>query len=122
MAEMKTYTPAGYKALQDELADLKARFIEVKEEIAKARSYGDLSENSEYDEAKNEEAKINLRILELEDMIAKKGERVGLAEAKKHMAWYTKGMRGSADMRSKIMNATSPDELVGFLNALRGQL
>ncbi|MBQ8907330.1 MAG: transcription elongation factor GreA [Clostridia bacterium] len=70
MAEMKTYTPAGYKALQDELADLKLRFIEVKEEIAKARSYGDLSENSEYDEAKNEEAKINLRILELEDMIA----------------------------------------------------
>ena len=70
MAEMKTYTPAGFKALQDELADLKVRFIEVKEEIAKARSYGDLSENSEYDEAKNEEAKINLRILELEDMIA----------------------------------------------------
>ncbi len=70
MAEMKTYTPAGFKALQDELADLKVHFIEVKEEIAKARSYGDLSENSEYDEAKNEEAKINLRILELEDMIA----------------------------------------------------
>ena len=70
MAEIKTYTPAGYKALQDELADLKARFIEVKEEIAKARSYGDLSENSEYDEAKNEEAMLNHRILELEDMIA----------------------------------------------------
>lgn len=72
--------------------------------------------------APDEAERIRVAIVQLEDMIAKKGERVGLAEAKKHMAWYTKGMRGSADMRSKIMNATSPDELVGFLNALRGQL
>ena len=71
MAEIKNYTQAGYDALQNELNYLKnVRRIEIKEEVAKARSYGDLSENSEYDEAKNEEAKIEMRIHELEEMIS----------------------------------------------------
>ena len=71
MAEIKNYTQAGYDALQKELNYLKnVRRVEIKEEVAKARSYGDLSENSEYDEAKNEEAKIEMRIHELEEMIS----------------------------------------------------
>ena len=71
MAELKDYTQAGYDALQKELNFLKnVRRVEIKEEVAKARSYGDLSENSEYDEAKNEEAKVEMRIHELEEMIA----------------------------------------------------
>ena len=71
MAEAKNYTQSGYDALQKELSYLKnVRRNEIKEEVAKARSYGDLSENSEYDEAKNEEAKVEMRIHELEEMIA----------------------------------------------------
>ena len=71
MAEIKNYTQAGYDALQKELNYLKnVRRVEIKEEVAKARSYGDLSENSEYDEAKNEEAKVEMRIHELEEMIS----------------------------------------------------
>jgi transcription elongation factor GreA len=71
MAEMKNYTQAGFDALQKELDFLKnVRREEVKNEVAKARSYGDLSENSEYDEAKNEEAKVEMRIHELEEMIS----------------------------------------------------
>ena len=71
MAELNNYTQAGYDALQKELNFLKnVRRVEIKEEVAKARSYGDLSENSEYDEAKNEEAKIEMRIHELEEMIS----------------------------------------------------
>ena len=66
----KNYTPAGFKALQDELEKLLAKMEEVKADIAQARSYGDLSENSEYDEAKNEEAKVEMRIHELEEMIS----------------------------------------------------
>ena len=65
------YTTAGFKALQDELNFLKnVKREEVKADIAKARSYGDLSENSEYDEAKNEQAKVEMRIHELEQMIS----------------------------------------------------
>ncbi len=64
------YTSAGYKALVDELDYLKQEKIEeVKKAIAQARSFGDLSENSEYDEAKNEQAKVVARIAELEELI-----------------------------------------------------
>ena len=69
--EQKLYTPAGFKALQDELDNLiNVRVEEHKQEISKARAYGDLSENSEYDAAKQEQAVIHARIDELREMIA----------------------------------------------------
>jgi transcription elongation factor GreA len=71
MPEIKTYTPAGFKALQDELDFLvNVRVEENKKEISTARAFGDLSENSEYDEAKQEQGKIHARIAELREMIA----------------------------------------------------
>ena len=71
MAETKTYTPQGFKALQDELDYLETVKVEEnKKEISTARAYGDLSENSEYDEAKAEQGKIHARIAELREMIA----------------------------------------------------
>jgi len=71
MPEMKTYTPQGFKALQDELDYLvKVKAEENKKDISTARSFGDLSENSEYDEAKAEQGKIHARIAELKEMIA----------------------------------------------------
>ena len=71
MPEIKTYTPQGFKALQDELDYLvTVRVEENKKEISTARAYGDLSENSEYDEAKAEQGRIHTRIAELREMIA----------------------------------------------------
>ena len=69
MAEIKTYTQEGYDALLRELEVMKAEREKNKKEISEARSYGDLSENSEYDEAKSNQAKIAMRIAELEEMI-----------------------------------------------------
>ena len=69
--EIKTYTPQGFKALQDELDYLvTVRVEENKKDISTARAFGDLSENSEYDEAKAEQGKIHARINELREMIA----------------------------------------------------
>ena len=63
-------TEAGLRALKEELDYLKnTKRNEVKENLAIARSFGDLSENSEYDEAKNEQSKVESRISELEDII-----------------------------------------------------
>lgn len=63
-------TEAGLRALKEELDYLKnTKRNEVKENLAIARSFGDLSENSEYDEAKNEQSKVESRINELEDII-----------------------------------------------------
>ena len=70
MAEKQLYTKQGYQELVDELKYLKlTRREEIKEQIAIARGFGDLSENAEYDEARTEQAKVEARILELESLI-----------------------------------------------------
>ena len=70
MAEKQKYTKEGYQKLVEEYEFLtKVKREEVKKAIAEARSFGDLSENSEYDEARNEQAKVESRIKELEELI-----------------------------------------------------
>lgn len=70
MAKTVKLTNDGLKKLQDELEYLKTEGrTDIAEKIKIARGYGDLSENSEYDEAKNEQAKIEARIVELEAML-----------------------------------------------------
>lgn len=70
MAEKQMYTKEGYQKLIEEYEYLtKQKREEVKTAIAEARSFGDLSENSEYDEARNEQAKVEARIKELEELI-----------------------------------------------------
>jgi len=67
MAKSITLTKEGKEKLEQELLDLKSRVrLEIAEKIKTARSYGDLSENSEYDEAKDEQAKVEARIADLE--------------------------------------------------------
>ena len=61
---------ARAQELQEELNYLKTtRSDEVAEQIKVARGFGDLSENSEYDEAKNEQGKLYSRIAELEEIL-----------------------------------------------------
>ena len=63
-------TKEGLKKLEAELKELIGTGRkEVSDRLAEAISYGDLSENSEYDEAKNQQAFIELRIKELEEQI-----------------------------------------------------
>ena len=72
MAESKKHilTYAGLKQYEDELQNLKVvRRKEVSEKIKEAREQGDLSENAEYDAAKDEQRDIELRIEELEKLL-----------------------------------------------------
>ena len=70
MAEPIIVTEEGLKKLQEELEYLKTtKRKEVVEAIRVALSFGDLSENSEYDEAKTEQGKTESRINELEEML-----------------------------------------------------
>ena len=78
MAEVKKniLTEEGLKALEEELQDLKVnRRKEVAQKIKEAREQGDLSENAEYDAAKEEQRDIELRIEEI-DKILKNAELV----------------------------------------------
>ena len=71
MAKEYKLSPERLKELQDELYTLKTvREKEVAELIKEARSYGDLSENSEYDEAKNEQGRLYSRMAELEEILS----------------------------------------------------
>ena len=70
MAKQYSVTKEGLEALETELEYLKTvRRKDMAEKIKVARSFGDLSENSEYDEAKNEQAMMEARIADLEVMI-----------------------------------------------------
>ena len=63
-------TYEGIKKIEAELDNLKtARRNEVAEKLKEARAQGDLSENAEYDAAKEEQAEIEMRIVELENML-----------------------------------------------------
>ncbi|MFA5576420.1 MAG: transcription elongation factor GreA [Tissierellaceae bacterium] len=63
-------TEDGLKRLEDELDDLKTvKRKEIAEKIKQALSFGDISENSEYDQAKNEQAQLEDRIAKLEMML-----------------------------------------------------
>ena len=71
MAGQTKLTDERLKKLEQELYNLKnISRKDVAEKIKQARAFGDLSENSEYDEAKNEQAKIEARIAELEGILA----------------------------------------------------
>lgn len=70
MAEKQKLTKAGYKKLNDELRDLiDNKREEVKVQLAEARAQGDLSENADYDAARNKQAEIEARIKEIENIL-----------------------------------------------------
>ena len=70
MANEIVMTKEGYDDRVKELNELKTtRRAEISEKIRVARGFGDLSENSEYDEAKNEQAIVEARILTLENQL-----------------------------------------------------
>ncbi len=72
MAQEILLTPQGLKALQDELEDLTVRGRqEIKDKIQVALSFGDLSENSEYEEARNDQGKLESRIKEIESILSR---------------------------------------------------
>lgn len=78
-------TDVGKKDLEAELEQLKGRRGDIADKIAEARDYGDLSENAEYDAAREEQGLVESRIAEIEDILlnaeiikASKSSTVGL--------------------------------------------
>ena len=55
---------------------------------------------------------------QLDDMIAEKGERTGVAEAKKHMAWYVFGVRDSNKARAELMTSNTSEEIKQIIKRL----
>ena len=69
MSEVRKLTLTDKKKLEADLADLIEQKKKVAEDIQTARGFGDLSENAEYDEAKNEQSRIEAKIVEMENTL-----------------------------------------------------
>lgn len=60
--------------------------------------------------------KMRIAILHMDRLVALKGEQVAVKEMRKHMAWYLKGLPGSARVKERIMEETKRDHMVAILN------
>lgn len=65
--------------------------------------------------------RFEVALAQVREMITEKGERVGVAEAKKHLSRYCHGMEGAAAARSRLMQAVSYDELAAILREMGGR-
>lgn len=112
-------TEEGKRALEDELHFLETeRRAEVGERIKVAREFGDISENSEYDDAKNEQAQVESRIAEINRILgdaivvttSKRSTKVGIGSKVtvtmdgKERAFYIGGAAESDVRNGKISN------------------
>lgn len=85
MKKIYQITDEGKHELEAEIEELKGRRGAIADKIAEARDFGDLSENAEYDSAREEQGLVESRIAEIEDILlnaeiikAKKGSKVAL--------------------------------------------
>ena len=110
-------TDAGKKELEAELTELKSRRGAIADKIADARGYGDLSENAEYDSAREEQGLVESRIAEIEDILlnaeiitasrsssVKLGSKVELKTGKKTVTYHVVGPVEADPMAGKISN------------------
>ncbi|MDB5165396.1 MAG: transcription elongation factor GreA [Candidatus Saccharibacteria bacterium] len=117
MNKLYQITKEGKKELETELAALKSRRGMIAEKIADARDYGDLSENAEYDAAREEQGLVESRISEIEDILlnadiikgGKKtsvglGSKVELKNGKKTISYIVVGPVEANPLEGKISN------------------
>ncbi len=127
MKKMYQITDEGKKELEAELEELKGRRGAIAEKIAEARDFGDLSENAEYDSAREEQGLVESRIAEIEDILLNAelikagkstkvmlGNRVELKTGEKTVVYTIVGPVEADPLEGKISNE-SPigDALMG---------
>jgi transcription elongation factor GreA len=115
----KTYqiTDEGKAELEAELAELKGRRGAIADKIAEARDFGDLSENAEYDSAREEQGLVESRIADIEDILLnaelikatksskiKLGSKVQLKTGKKTVTYSIVGPVEADPLEGKVSN------------------
>ncbi|MEI6850492.1 MAG: transcription elongation factor GreA [Candidatus Saccharibacteria bacterium] len=117
MKKIYQITKQGKKELETELSGLKGRRIGIADKIAEARDFGDLSENAEYDVAREEQGFIETRIAEIEDILKNAeiikskssskvslGNMVELKTGKKQVSYIIVGPVEADPLEGKISN------------------
>ena len=117
MKKQYQLTLEGKKALEKELEELKSQRGSIADKIADARDYGDLSENAEYDAAREEQGQVESRISEIEEILLhveiisnKKSSKVAVGSTvevkagKKAMTYTVVGPVEANPLEGKISN------------------
>ena len=117
MKKLFQITDEGKKELELELSDLKSRRGAIADKIADARDYGDLSENAEYDAAREEQGLVESRIAEIEDILVNAevikvnqsskiglGSKVDLRTGKKMVSYTIVGPVEADPLEGRISN------------------
>lgn len=117
MKKIYQITQEGKKELEKELEELKSRRGEIAEKIASARDFGDLSENAEYDAAREEQGLVETRIAEIEDILIQAeiirssksstvglGSKVTLKSTEKTVVYQLVGPVEANPLEGKISN------------------
>ena len=121
MSDEILLTQEGYDKIvaeHEELVSVKRK--EVSERLKEAISYGDLSENSEYDSAKNEQAELEERILKLENMIRKakiiKEEEMSIDVVSVGLKVKVQDVDSKEEMEFTIVGSTEADPFAGKIS------
>ena len=117
MKKLYQITEEGKKELEEELEELKSRRGAIADKIADARDFGDLSENAEYDSAREEQGLVESRIAEIEDILLNAeliktgksskvglGSKVELRTGKKTVVYTVVGPVEADPLEGKISN------------------
>lgn len=117
MKKLYQITDEGKKELEAELEELKSRRGAIADKIAEARDFGDLSENAEYDTAREEQGLVESRIAEIEDILLNAelikggsktkvtlGSKVELRTGKKTVVYTVVGPVEADPLEGKISN------------------
>ncbi len=108
-------TEDGRKELELELTELKSRRGEIADKIAEARDYGDLSENAEYDSAREEQGLVESRIAEIEDILMN-AEIIKARKSNKVHVGSTVEVQNGTTHTYKIVGPVEADPLNGKIS------
>lgn len=121
MAKETIVTAEGYEKLKAEIEDLQGRGRrEIAERIKEARDFGDISENAEYDAAKNEQAMLEGRIAQLEEKV-RDAKIVDVSELANDVVQvgttvHLKDQKTSKSVKYMIVGSSEADPLGGKLS------
>lgn len=113
MKKVYQITESGRKELEAELEELKGRRGEIADKIAEARGYGDLSENAEYDSAREEQGLLETRIAEIEDILMNAEEIKARKSSKVHLGSTVELKNGIKNSTYTVVGPVEADPLAG---------
>ena len=121
MSEVSYYTEEGLQRLKDELSDLKTRGRkDIARQIAEARDKGDLSENAEYDAAKDAQGLLELKIKKLETTVGNARilteDQVDISKVSVLSTVKIKNMKNGASMKYTLVSEEEADLKTGKIS------